>query len=161
MHYLTEKNFEKKVVKAVVEQYSLEFLPILPRLIAEITEFISSKSGIRLLAVYKRASNFLSSNNDFLAYEKNQSEANATNEDKIVQQQIKLIKQKVEETLQIKDFKAALIVLTSIVDPINQFLDSVQVNCEDNSLRSLRYSLLYQICQMIDKIVVFSEFEKK
>ena len=145
----------------MVEQYSLEFLPILPRLIAEITEFISSKSGIRLLAVYKRASNFLSSNTDFLTYEQNQSEANATNEDKIVQHQIKLIKQKVEENLQIKDFKAALIVLTSIVDPINQFLDSVQVNCEDNSLRSLRYSLLNQICQMIDKIVVFSELEKK
>ena len=145
----------------MVEQYSLEFLPILPRLIEEISEFISSQSGIRLLAVYKRVSNFLSSNNNFLIYEKNQSEANATNEDKIVQQQIKLVKQKVEETLQIKDFKAALLVLTSIVDPANKFLDSVQVNCEDNALRSLRYSLLHQICQMIDKVVVFSELEKK
>ncbi len=161
VYYLTQKNLEIKVVKAVVEQYSLEFLPILPRLIEEISEFISSQSGIRLLAVYKRVSNFLSSNNNFLIYEKNQSEANATNEDKIVQQQIKLVKQKVEETLQIKDFKAALLVLTSIVDPANKFLDSVQVNCEDNALRSLRYSLLHQICQMIDKVVVFSELEKK
>ena len=165
VYYLTEKNYEKKIAKAVVEQHKLELLPVLPRVIEEITEFISSQSGARLLAVYKRVSNFLSSNNnsnnDLLTLEKNQSEANATKEDKLVQQQIKLIKEQVEETLQNKDFKATLLLLTSIADPINQFLDNVQVNCEDNALRSLRYSILNQICQIMDKVVVFSELDKK
>ena len=72
-----------------------------------------------------------------------------------------MIKEQVEETLQKKDFKATLLILTSIVDPINQFLDNVQVNCEDNALRSLRYSILNQICQIMDKVVVFSELDKK
>ena len=76
-------------------------------------------------------------------------------------QQIKLVKEQVEETLQNKDFRATLLLLTSIVDPINQFLDNVQVNCEDNALRSLRYSILSQICQIMDKVVVFSELSKR
>ena len=70
INYLTEKNYQKKVVKAVVEQYKLDFLPILPRVIAEITEFISSKPGVRFLAVYKRVSNFLSSNKEILSLKK-------------------------------------------------------------------------------------------
>ena len=78
-----------------------------------------------------------------------------------MQQQIKLIKEQVEETLQNKDFKATLLLLTSVVNPINQFLDNVQINCEDNALRSLRYSILGQICQIMDKVVVFSELSKK
>ena len=161
VYYLTEKNYEKKVVKALVEQYSLELLPILPRVITEIAEFISSKPGVKVLAVYKRVSNFLSSNNDFLTIEKNQYEECVTNEDKLVQKQVKFIEEQVEEKLQHKDFKAALLVLTSIVDPINQFLDNVQVNCKDETLRSIRYSLLDQSRKTMDKVVVFSELDKK
>ena len=48
-----------------------------------------------------------------------------------------------------------------MVDPVNQFLDNVQVNCEDKELRNLRYSLLYQISETMDSVVVFSEFDKK
>ena len=164
VYYLTEK-YEKKIAKAVVEQHKLDLLPVLPRVIEEITDFISSPSGVRILAVYKRVSNFLSSNNnsnnDLLAFKKNQSELNATNEDKLVQQQIKMINEQVKETLQNKDFKATLLLLTSLVDPINQFLDNVQVNCEDNALRRLRYSILNKICQIMDKVVAFSELDKK
>ena len=41
-YYFSEKNYQKKIVKAVVQQYKLDLLPILPRVIAEITEFIST-----------------------------------------------------------------------------------------------------------------------
>ncbi|MDC3170356.1 glycine--tRNA ligase subunit beta, partial [Paracoccaceae bacterium] len=43
-YYLAEKNYQKNVVKAVVKQYDLDLLSILPRVIAEITEFISSEA---------------------------------------------------------------------------------------------------------------------
>jgi len=48
-----------------------------------------------------------------------------------------------------------------MVDCVNQFLDNVQVNCEDNVLRILRYSLLYQIQETMNRVVVFSELDKK
>ncbi|MFL2800390.1 MAG: glycine--tRNA ligase subunit beta [Paracoccaceae bacterium] len=161
VYYLTEKNYQKKVVKAVVQQYKLDFLPILPRVISEITEFISTEAGTRVLAVYKRVSNFLRSNKEFLSFEKKFSEELATREDKLAHKQLSLTKEKVEENLQFKDYKSALSVLESMVEPVNQFLDNVQVNCEDYDLRSLRYSLLGQIRQTMDKVVVFSELDKK
>ena len=47
------------------------------------------------------------------------------------------------------------------MDPVNQFLDNTQVNCDERELRNLRYSLLSQISETTDSIVVFSEFDKK
>ena len=161
VYYLTEKNYQKKVVKAVVEHYKLDFLPILPGMIAQINAFISSNSGVRVLAVYKRVSNFLSSNKEILGFEKEFSEERATEEDKLVQKQLMLTKEQVEDSLKRKDFKTALFELNSMVDSVNQFLDNVQVNCEDNALRILRYSLLYQIRETMDRVVVFSELDKK
>ena len=70
VYYLTEKNYEKKIAKAVVEQHKLDLLPVLPRVIEEITEFISSKSGVRFLAVYKRVFNLLSSNKALISSKK-------------------------------------------------------------------------------------------
>ena len=61
-------------MEAVVKQYKLDFLPILPRVIAEITEFISSEPGVRFLAVYKRVFNLLSSNKEIISFEKKFSE---------------------------------------------------------------------------------------
>ena len=159
--YLAEKNYQKNVVKAVVKKYDLDHLSILPRVIAEITEFISSEAGTKALAVYKRVSNFLSSNKEFSSFDKKNSEELATKEDQLVQEQLTLTKAKVEESLQPKDIKTALIVLGPMLDTVNQFLDNVQVNCKDIELRSLRYTLLNEIRQTMDRILVFSELEKK
>ena len=161
VYYLTEKNYQKKLVQAVVEHYKLDFLPILPDMIAQINAFISSNSGVRVLAVYKRVSNFLSSNKEILGAEKEFFEETATEEDKLVQKQLTLTKEQVEDCLQRKDVKTALFELNSIVDCVNQFLDNVQVNCEDNALRILRYSLLFQIRETMDRVVVFSELDRK
>ncbi len=161
VYYLTEKNYQKKIVKAVVQKYDLDFLPILPRAVAEITEFISSEAGEKILSGYKRVSNFLSSNKEFHSFEKKSSEECATEEDKLVQKQLTLTKEQVEESLQRKDFKTALSMMVPMADSVNRFLDNVQVNCEDKALRNLRYSLLSQIHQTIDSVVVFSELDKK
>ncbi len=161
VYYLTEKNYQKKVVQAVIEHYKLDFLPILPDMIAQINAFISSNSGVRVLAVYKRVSNFLSANKEILGGEKEFSEETATEEDKLVQKQLMLTKEQVEDSLKRKDFKTALVELNSMVDSVNQFLDNVQINCEDNALRILRYSFLNQIRETMDRVVVFSELDKK
>ena len=160
-YYLAEKNYQKNVVKAVVKQYDLDLLSILPRVIAEITEFISSEAGTRALAVYKRVSNFLNSNKEFLSFDIKNSGELATQEDQLVQDQLTFTKAQVEESLQPKDFKTALIVLGPMLDSVNQFLDNVQVNCEDIELRSLRYALLSEIRQTMDRVLVFSELERK
>ena len=130
-------------------------------MIAQINAFISSNSGVRVLAVYKRVSNLLSSNKEILGFEKEFSEERAAEEDKLVQKQLMLTKEQVENSLKRKDFKTALFELNSIVDSVNHFLNNVQVNCEDNLLRILRYSLLYQIQETMDRVVVFSELDKK
>ena len=161
INYLIEKNYQKKVVEAVVRQYKLDFLPILPRLITEITEFISSVSGVKFLAVYKRVFNLLSSKKEFVSFKKKTFEERATEEDKTLQKQLALIKEQVEESLQHKDFKKALLSLGSMVNPVNQFLDNVQVNCEDKELQNLRYSLLNKISETTDSVVVFSELDNK
>ena len=103
----------------------------------------------------------LSSNNELISSEKKFSKERATEDDKTLQKQLTLIKEQVEENLQHKDFKKALLFLGSMVNPVNQFLDNVQVNCEDKELRNLRYSLLSEISETMDSVVVFSEFDKK
>ena len=148
-------------MKAVVKQYDLDLLSILPRVIVEITEFVSSEAGKSALAVYKRVSNFLSSNKQLLSFEKKISKERATKEDQLVQEQLTLTKEQVEENLQSKDFKTALFVLGPLLDSVNQFLDNVQVNCEDDEIRDLRHALLNEICQTMDRVLVFSELDKK
>ena len=130
-------------------------------MIAEITEFISSEPGVRFLAVYKRVFNLLSSNKALISSKKKFSKECATEDDKTLQKQLTLFKEQVEDSLQQKDFKKALLSLGSMVNPVNQFLDNVQVNCEDKELRDLRYSLLSEISETMDSVVVFSEFDKK
>ena len=85
INHLTERKYQKQVVEAVVKQYKLDFLPILPRVITEITEFISSDPGVRFLAVYKRVFNLLSSNNERISSEKKFSKERATEDDKTLQ----------------------------------------------------------------------------
>jgi glycyl-tRNA synthetase beta chain len=126
INYLTEKNYQKKVV-----------------------------------AVYKRVFNLLSSNKALISSKKKFSKECATEDDKTLQKQLTLFKEQVEDSLQQKDFKKALLSLGSMVNPVNQFLDNVQVNCEDKELRNLRYSLLSEISETMDSVVVFSEFDKK
>jgi glycyl-tRNA synthetase beta subunit len=116
---------------------------------------------VRFLAVYKRVFNLLGSNNELISSREKFSKECATEDDKTLQKQLTLLKEQVEECLQHKDFKKALLSLVSIVDPVNQFLDNTQVNCEERELRNLRYSLLSQISETTDSIVVFSEFDKK
>ena len=72
-----------------------------------------------------------------------------------------LTKEQVEDSLKRKDFKSALFELNSLVDSVNQFLDNVQINCEDSALRILRYSLLYLVQETMDRVVVFSDLDKK
>ena len=103
----------------------------------------------------------LSSKKEFVSFKKKTFEERATEEDKTLQKQLELIKEQVEKSLQHKDFKKALLSLGSMVNPVNQFLDNVQVNCEDMELRNLRYSLLSQISETTNSVVVFSEFDKK
>ena len=148
-------------MKAVVQQFELDFLPNLPRVIAEITEFISSGAGTRVLAVYKRVTNFLTFNKKHFSFEKKISEELAAREDQLVKDQITLTKEQVEESLQRKDFKTALLALGPMADSVDQFLDNVQVNCDDNELRSLRYALLDESRQNMDRVLVFSELDKK
>ena len=78
-----------------------------------------------------------------------------------MQEKLTLTKGKVEENLHSRDYKTALSAVALMVSSVNQFLDNVQVNCEDNDLRGLRYSLLGQIRQTMDRVVVFSELDKK
>ena len=82
-------------------------------------------------------------------------------EEETRQKQLMLTKEQVEGSLKHKDFKTALFELNSMVDSVNQFLDNVQINCEDNALRILRYSFLNQIRETMDRVVVFSELDKK
>ena len=78
-----------------------------------------------------------------------------------MQKQLNLTKAQVEKSIRPKDFKTALVVLGPMLDATNQFLDNVQVNCEDIELRSLRYALLNEIRQTMDRVLVFSELDKK
>ena len=69
--------------------------------------------------------------------------------------------EKVEKSLDKMDIKSALISLEGLVAPVNQFLDNVQVNCEDKALRGLRYSLLMQVHKIIDKTMIIKETDRK
>ena len=57
--------------------------------------------------------------------------------------------------------KSALKSLEGLVNPVNRFLDNVQVNCEDKVLRDMRYSLLMQIHRIIDSTIITKEIGKK
>ena len=161
IYYFTERKLEKKVVKAVVEQFKLNHLPTLPEVIDEVTKFISSQTGALVLSIYKRVSNFLNSNKEALDLEKQISQDYFEEEDKMLQQQLIATTENVGRSLQKMDVKSALLGLESLAVPVNQFLDNVQVNCDNKALRGFRYSLLNEVKKTMDSIVVLREIDKK
>jgi glycyl-tRNA synthetase beta chain len=161
IYYFTEKKLDKKVVKAVVEQYKLNHLPTLPEVIDEVTKFISSQTGASVLSVYKRVSNFLNSNKEALDLKKQISQNYVEEEDKMLQQELISTTENVGRFLQKMDFKSALSGLESLATPVNKFLDNVQVNCDNKALRSFRYLLLNKVKKTMDSIVVLREIDKK
>ena len=149
------------MVKAIIQHYELSSLSTLPRIIEEISKFISSENGILVLSIHKRVGNFLNANSESFETQKQTSADSAGNEDKLLQSQLASIREEVEKSLHEFDIKSALKSLEGLVIPVNRFLDNVQINCEDKALRGMRYSLLMQVQRIIDITIITKEIEKK
>jgi len=67
------------------------------------------------------------------------------------------MKDKVESHLNRRDYGAALLVLTQLKKPIDDFFDKVMVMVEDKKIRDNRLALLNQISQLFLRIADFSK----
>ena len=67
------------------------------------------------------------------------------------------MKDKVESHLNRRDYGAALLVLTQLKKPIDDFFDKVMVMVEDQKIRNNRLALLNQISQLFLRIADFSK----
>jgi glycyl-tRNA synthetase beta chain len=67
------------------------------------------------------------------------------------------LKDKVESHLNLRDYRAALLVLIQLKKPIDDFFDKVMVMVEDQKIRDNRLALLSQISQLFLRIADFSK----
>ena len=67
------------------------------------------------------------------------------------------MKDKVEAHLDRRDYAAALLVLTQLKKPIDDFFDKVMVMVEDKKVRDNRQALLHQISRLFFRIADFSK----
>ena len=151
---LLEADVSLEVAKEFIEKVNVKSLG------KEVFKSITPGQMI-IKIVNDELTNLLGSNKELISSKKKFSKEPATEDDKKLQKQLTLFKEQVEESLQHKDLKKALFSMESMVNPVNQFLDNVQVNCEDKELQNLRYSLLNKISETTDSVVVFSELDNK
>lgn len=149
-----EKGIKTEVINSVLSVNCSNPTDIDNR-INSVSIFTSSVAAPTLCAANKRVSNILSKNDNSCSGNINfdllveDAEINLANI-------LKKIKNEVEPLLEIRDYDNALILLSSLKDPVDEFFDKVMVMADDPKIKDNRLSLVNDLRSLFLKIADIS-----
>ena len=129
--------------------------------IRQISEFVESKN-VAILELYKRASNIVETEEKKIGEiidDKPQSRLLREKQEKILFETLKEVKPKVLKLIKDGSYNEALMELSKLSTPLNNFFDKVMVNCKKESVKENRLELLSRIRNLFNKIIDFSKIE--
>jgi glycyl-tRNA synthetase beta chain len=152
-HYLLDKGYPFDVIEAAISTSFDELLDVQHRIDAlrEAKEWQDFQS---IVIAFKRAMNIL--RGTLYKQEINSSLMTESYEKNLYQSFFKS-KERIESHLNKRDYPSALLEMTQMKKPIDDFFDQVMVMVEDESIRNNRLALLDGIGQLFLKVADFSK----
>ncbi|MCC9620204.1 glycine--tRNA ligase subunit beta [Thalassospira sp. MA62] len=160
--HLREQGVRHDLVSAV---FAMDGEDDLVRLLARVdalSDFVTSESGVNLMAGYKRASNILriEEKKDDTSYDAEVSaDLLSQDEERNLYQALIDVRQNALPLLRDEDYAAAMAEFATLREPVDAFFEEVTVNSDKADERANRLKLLAQIRTALHDIADFSKIE--
>ena len=160
-YYMREKNIRHDIVEASIENINLNTPTIEFDKAKTLNKLITNQSGKDVIAIYKRASNIIESENRKKFKLDNTTDPGIFKSDfeRNLLNKINDIRKYFSSIDNSENYEETLSILASAKEPLDAFLDNVQVNDKDENIKKNRLELLQMFCKTFENFTNFSKLE--
>ena len=161
---LKNRNIRQDVVDSILYKVDINDLLKAEKQTVILDRYLSTKEGEQVLSTYKRASNMMSKvrKSDGTTYNASYSKKFLIEDEEIALSNCAIAACKnIKQAIENNDFNTALDELARFAPFINQFMDSVKINCDSNELRINRLSLLANVVSTFHLVAEFNLIQVK
>ena len=160
-NYLKEKQIRNDIVESASSSFTIDELLKIYKKSHVLNKSINKEFGQDAVAIYKRSSNIL------LSEEKNLENYNGSADpglfkndyEKNLYKKIHEIRKYFSSVGREENFEESLVILSSSKSQVNDFFDNVVVNDPDDAIKKNRLELLAMLCKSFDNYFNFSKIE--
>ena len=160
-NYLKEKKIRNDIIESSISISNIdEILNIFKKSIV-LNRNINKEIGIDAVAIYKRSSNILSSENDDISEIIGSVDPGLFKNDfeKNLYKKIHDIRKYFSNSSRLENYEESLKILSGAKNEVNDFFDNVIVNDNDPIIKKNRLELLKMLCKSFDNYFNFSKIE--
>jgi glycyl-tRNA synthetase beta chain len=160
--HLRERGVRHDLIAAIFAVGAEDDLVRLLARVDALGAFLASEDGANLLTAYRRAANIvrIEERNDGIRYEGLPDPARfAAPAENRLAARLTEADASAAKALRAEDFAGAMAALAALRAPVDEFFETVTVNCEDRALRANRLRLLARIRDTLNVVADFSLIE--
>ena len=160
-YYMREKNIRHDIVEASIVNINLNTPTIEFDKAKTLNKLITNQSGKDVIAIYKRASNIIESENRKKFKLDNTTDPGIFKSDfeRNLLNKINDIRKYFSSIDNSENYEETLSILASAKEPLDAFFDNVQVNDKDENIKKNRLELLQMFCKTFENFTNFSKLE--
>ena len=159
---LKEKNIRSDIIEAIDDSHiNYDFLSVYKKC-KIINKNISREMFKNIVSIYKRASNIIydeRKDNKFEIFEQPESSLFKKDEEKILFDKIREIRNYFSTTIKAENYEDTLKMLAGAKPAMDNFFDNVIVNDENIDIKKNRLSLIKMFCNTCNNFIDFSKIE--
>ena len=160
-NYLKEKQIRNDIIESASSSFTIDELLKIYKKSQVLNKSINKEFGQDAVAIYKRSSNIL------LSEQKNLEKYNGTADpglfkndyEKNLYKKIHEIRKYFSSVGREENFEESLVILSNSKSQVNDFFDNVVVNDPDDTIKKNRLELLAMLCKSFDNYFNFSKIE--
>ena len=160
-NYLKEKQIRNDIVESASSSFTIDDLLKIYKKSHVLNKSINKKFGQDAVAIYKRSSNILLSEEKNLENYSGSADPGLFKNDyeKNLYKKIHEIRKYFSSVGREENFEESLVVLSNSKSQVNDFFDNVVVNDPDDAIKKNRLELLAMLCKSFDNYFNFSKIE--
>ena len=160
-YYMREKNIRHDIIEASSVNINLNTPMIEFDKAKTLNKLITNQSGKDVIAIYKRASNIIESENRKKFKLDNTTDPGIFKSDfeRNLLNKINDIRKYFSSIDNSENYEETLSILASAKEPLDAFFDNVQVNDKDENIKKNRLELLQMFCKTFENFTNFSKLE--
>ena len=160
-YYMREKNIRHDIIEASIANINLNTAMIEFDKAKTLNKLITNQSGKDVIAIYKRASNIIESENRKKFKLDNTTDPGIFKSDfeRNLLNKINDIRKYFSSIDNSENYEETLSILASAKEPLDAFFDNVQVNDKDENIKKNRLELLQMFCKTFENFTNFSKLE--
>ena len=160
-NYLKEKQIRNDIVESASSSFTIDDLLKIYKKSHVLNKSINKEFGQDAVAIYKRSSNILLSEEKNLENYSGSADPGLFKNDyeKNLYKKIHEIRKYFSSVGREENFEESLVVLSNSKSQVNDFFDNVVVNDPDDAIKKNRLELLAMLCKSFDNYFNFSKIE--